>query len=94
MRDYEVVFIINPDLDETAFKELTERVSSWITDAGGTVSKVDFWGKRQLAYPIGKKTEGQYVLIESNMAPSFCLELERNLRLTEPIMRFLIANKE
>lgn len=94
MRDYEVVFIVNPDLDETAFKELTTRVSGWITDAGGTVSKVDFWGKRQLAYPIRKKNEGQYVLIESNMAPSFCAELERNLRLTEPVMRFLIASKE
>jgi len=94
MRDYEVVFIVNPDLDETAFKELTERVSSWITDAGGTVSKVDFWGKRTLAYPIRKKHEGQYVLIESNMAPSFCVSLERNLRLAEPVMRFLITQKD
>ena len=94
MRDYEVIFIANPEMDETAFKDLVERVSNWIKEAGGTVSKVDLWGKRQLAYPIRKKTEGQYVLIESNMAPSFCIDLERNLRLTEPVMRFLIAQKD
>jgi len=94
MRDYEVTFIANPEMDETTFKELVERVSGWITEAGGTVSKVDLWGKRQLAYPIRKKKEGQYVLLESNMAPSFCANLEHNLRLTEPVMRFLIVQKD
>jgi small subunit ribosomal protein S6 len=93
MRDYEVIFIANPELDGNAFKDLVERVSNWIKEAGGTVSKVDLWGKRQLAYPIRKKKEGQYVLIESNMAPSFCADLERSLRLTEPVMRFLIVQK-
>ncbi|MCB9136078.1 MAG: 30S ribosomal protein S6 [Anaerolineales bacterium] len=93
MRDYEVIFVVNPDMDENSFKELVERVTNWIKEAGGTVSKVDLWGKRQLAYMIRKKKEGQYVLIESNMAPSFCADLERNLRLTEPVMRFLIVQK-
>lgn len=93
MRDYEIVFIVTPEMDEAAFKEIVERVSGWITSSGGTVSKVDLWGKRQLAYPIRKKVEGQYVLIESTMAPSFCADLERNLRLTEPVMRFLITQK-
>ena len=93
MRSYEVVFIVHPDLEETAFKEIVERVTSWIKDDGGSVSKVDVWGKRDLAYAIRKKTEGQYVLLETEMAPSFCVTLERNMRLTEPIMRFLVTSK-
>lgn len=94
MRDYEVIFIANPEMDDASFKDLVERVSNWITEAGGTVSKLDLWGKRQLAYPIRKKNEGQYVLLDANMAPSFCAILERNLRLTEPVMRFLIVQKD
>jgi small subunit ribosomal protein S6 len=91
MRSYEVVFIVHPDLDDAAFKETVERVSGWIAGDGGTVSKTDIWGKRDLAYPIRKKTEGQYVLLETEMEPAFCATLERNMRLTEPIMRFLVT---
>ena len=94
MRKYEVTFIVHPDLDETAFKELIERVQGWITESGGKVEKVDLWGKRKLAYPIRKQEEGQYVLLHTEMEPSFCTELERNLRLQEPVMRFLIVLKE
>lgn len=93
MRNYEVLFIVHPDLEETAFKEVVERVSGWVSENGGTVGKVDVWGKRTLAYPIRKKKEGQYVLLETTMAPEFCSTLERNMRLTEPIMRFLVTGK-
>lgn len=91
MRDYEVTFIVHPDLDENAFTEILERVKGWISEGDGTVSNVDLWGKRKLAYPIRKKSEGQYVHLKTNMAPSFCTTLERNMRLTEPIMRFLVV---
>lgn len=94
MRDYELVFIVHPDLDETAFKDTVEKVKGWITEAGGSVSKVDFWGKRRLAYPIRKQKEGQYVLIKTQMPPAFSATLERNLRFLEPVMRFLIASAE
>lgn len=94
MRDYEVVFIVHPDLDESAFDEVVDRVTGWITEAGGTVSNKDVWGKRELAYPIRKKKEGQYVLLNTQMAPSFCATLERNMRFLEPVMRFLITHKE
>ncbi len=94
MRNYEVTFIVHPDIDGNAFNEIVERVSEWITEAGGTVSKVDLWGKRKLAYPIRKKNEGQYVLIHSLMTPSFCTTLERNMRYTEPIMRFLVVRED
>ena len=63
MRNYEVVFIVNPDLDETALTGVVDQVKAWITDAGGTVEKVDLWGKRRMAYLIRKQREGQYVLL-------------------------------
>ena len=91
MREYEVVFIVHPDLDENATNEVVERVKGWITEAEGTVDKVDHWGKRKLAYPIRKQNDGQYFLLKTHMAPSFVTELERNLRFLEPVMRFLIT---
>jgi len=91
MRDYEVTFIVHPDLDETAFGEVVEQVQGWITEAGGTVSNTDLWGKRKLAYPIRKKTEGQYVHLKTCMKPAFCIELERNMRFLEPVMRSLVV---
>lgn len=94
MREYELVFIVHPDLDDTALKDLVEKVQGWISDAGGTVSKVDFWGKRKMAYSIRKQKEGQYVLLKIQMEPSFGATLEHNLRFTEPIMRFLITYVE
>ena len=91
MRNYEVVLIVHPDLDETAFKGVIEKVKGWITTSGGSVSKVDVWGKRRMAYAIRKQREGQYVLINAEFAPAFSAELERNLRFLEPVMRFLIT---
>ncbi len=91
MRNYEVVFIVHPELEESAFKEVVERVSGWISEGGGSVSKLDIWGKKDLAYPIRKRTEGQYVLLDTQMEPAFCITLERNMRLTESIMRFLVT---
>ncbi|HEY5571684.1 MAG TPA: 30S ribosomal protein S6 [Anaerolineales bacterium] len=91
MRKYEVVFIVHPDLEESAFNDVIDRAKGWITQADGNVSNVDVWGKRKLAYPIRKQAEGQFVLLKTEMDPSFCHELERNLRLTEPVMRYLIT---
>jgi small subunit ribosomal protein S6 len=93
MREYELIFIVHPDLDESAFNDIVTRVSGWITDDDGEISKTDFWGKRQLAYPIRKQSEGQYVLMHVNMDPQFGVQLERNLRLLEPIMRFSLIAK-
>ncbi len=93
MRSYEVIFIVHPDLDENALKGVVERVQGWIKDSGGTVEKVDQWGKRRLAYMIRKQREGQYVFMETQFAPSFSAELERNMRFLEPIMRYSIINK-
>jgi len=94
MRNYELVFIIQPDLDETAVKALVDKVQAWITEAGGVVAKIDNWGKRRLAYQINKRRDGQYVLFEIQMSPAFSIELERNLRFQEPIMRFSIIHRD
>jgi len=93
MREYEVVFIAHPELDETALNDLIIKVRGWITESGGEVLKTDLWGKRRLAYPIRKQREGQYVLLYSKMAASFGAQLERNLRFTEPVLRFLLVAK-
>ena len=94
MRSYELMFIVHPELDESAFNDLVEKVKSWITDSGGQVDNVDLWGKRRLAYPIQKQLDGQYVLIKTQIEPTFCSDLEHNLGLQEPIMRFLLTAEE
>ena len=91
MRSYEIVFIAHPDLDEKALEETTEKVKGWIAAAGGEITRVDPWGKRRMAYAIRKRREGYYVLIEAKMPPTAVAELERNMRLHEPIMRYLVT---
>lgn len=91
MRNYELVFIVRADLDETIFKDIVQKVSGWITESGGSITKTDIWGKRKLAFPIRKQNEGLYVLLNVQMEPSFGSALERNLRFQEQIMRFLLT---
>jgi len=94
MRTYEVVLIVHPELDETAFKETIEKVQGWITAAGGSLIKLDVWGKRRLAYMINKQRDGQYALITAEFAPAFAAELDRMLRFLEPVIRFMITVAE
>lgn len=93
MRNYEVVFIVHPDLDDNALKVVVDRVQAWITDSGGSVVKMDQWGKRRLAYSIRKQREGQYIYLEAQFDPKYTAELERNLRFLEPVLRFSIISK-
>jgi small subunit ribosomal protein S6 len=93
MRDYELTIIVQPDLDDTAFNEVINKVSGWITENGGEVAKTEIWGKRKLAYPIRKQTEGYYALLQTKLPATFNIELERNLRFLEPVMRFLLILK-
>ncbi len=91
MRKYELVCIVQPELDETAFKGAVERVQNWVTESGGTVDKVDVWGRRRMAYPIRKQREGQYVLLNLTLEPKATGELERNIRFLEPVMRHMLV---
>jgi len=91
MRKYELVCIVQPDLDETAFKGAIERVQGWITESGGSVDKVDVWGRRRLAYPIRKQRDGQYVLLNVTLDPKSTSDLERNIRFLETILRHMLT---
>jgi small subunit ribosomal protein S6 len=91
MRNYELVCIFQPELDETAFKGAVERVSSWVTEAGGTVDKLEIWGRRRLAYVIHKQTEGQYVLLNISLDPKAASGLERNIRYLETVLRHMLT---
>ena len=92
MNRYEMIYIIDTGLEETARKELIEKVSTLITANGGEIEKVDeTWGKRRLAYAIDYKTEGWYVLVNFQANPELPRELERNLQINENILRYLVV---
>ena len=91
MRNYELICIIHPDMDESAFKETIDKVKGWISDGGGSLEKEDVWGRRKLAYLIQKQKEGLYVLLHIAMPPEATKELERNIRFLEPVMRHMLT---
>lgn len=91
MRKYELICVIQPDLDETAFNGVVEKVKGWVTESGGSVDKVDVWGRRKLAYLIKKQREGQYVLMNLTMDPAATAALERNLRYQETVLRHMLT---
>ena len=94
MNQYEVLYVITPELDDEANQSVQEKFAKVITDNGGEVTKTDVWGKRRLAYAIDYKTEGFYVLVNFNANPELPRELERNLRNDERIMRYMVTRKE
>ena len=89
MTKYETTFILEPGLDETKVNDEVERASQWIKDLGGEVIEVQRWGKRRLAYEIGKKRDGIYTLIVHQGEGPQVKELERRMRLNESVMRVL-----
>lgn len=93
MTNYEVLFIIDPALEDDK-KEATIEAVKEIIAADGEVGNVDVWGMRKLAYPIQKKSEGYYVVIEFQGNPSLPKELDRRLRISDNVMRHLIDNKD
>ena len=87
MRPYEVVVIFDAGLEEEQIRSVLDRSTASVTDGGGVVNRVDRWGKRRLAYEIKRKTEGYYVLVEATAPPAAMIELDRQLRLTDGILR-------
>jgi small subunit ribosomal protein S6 len=94
MRSYELAYIAHPELDEQALEALDERVRGWIEAAGGKIEKIDRWGKRKLAYPINKQSDGYYYILTVDLPPQAGAAIEQDLRLTEPIMRYLLTLQE
>ena len=94
MRDYELVIIVTPDIDEAATADTVDKVKSWISETGGTIESSEEWGRQKLAYMIRNHKEGQYYLFNLKMDPSAIATLERNFRIQESILRFLIINRD
>ena len=93
LNPYELLLIITPDYDESEAEALTDQVKG-IIENGGTLLKVDPWGKKRLAYPIRKRSEGYYVLYIFESAPSFVAELSQSLRVIETILRYMVVQYE
>ena len=85
---YEVLYILDPALGEEGIAALVEKFKAMV-EAEGTVSNIDEWGKRRLAYPINDLTEGYYVLMNIETNPAFPAELERVMKITEGVLRCL-----
>ena len=88
--DYELVLVISPEVAEEEFEATIDNISRLITGKGGTVSDIERWGKRRLAYPIRHFVEGSYVLARFKLKPAFGKELEANLRISEEVLRHLL----
>jgi small subunit ribosomal protein S6 len=89
MRIYEELFIVRPDAPEEEIDAFVEQVKQVITASGGTVEKVDKWGIRKLAYRVAKQSEGFYVLIVFHAGPGTVKEVERRMRVTDMVIKFI-----
>ena len=91
--NYEALYILKPDLNEDQIKALVERFKG-VVETNGTVSEIDEWGKRRLAYPINDLMEGYYVLMTFTAAAAVPAELDRIFRISDSVMRSMIVCKD
>ena len=91
MRAYELMIITSGSLDETAVTATIERFTTLVTSQGGTVDRVDHWGKRQFAYEIQHMNEGYYTVIDLTVSSEGLLEVERQLRLADEVVRHKVV---
>ncbi len=89
--DYELIFVVSPEVSEEALETAVNGVSHFIAGKEGVISSVERWGKRKLAYPIKHFVEGTYVLAQFKMNPRWSKELEANLLISEDILRHLLV---
>lgn len=94
MKAYELLLMLNPTLDDEARGALLEKAQGLVTADGGVVDNVDDWGKRKLAYEIDKLTDGFYILIEFHNEPASIAEIDRVLRITDSVVRFMIVRRD
>ena len=87
MRAYELMVIIDPEVEERTVESSLDKFLNVVRNDGGTIDKVDIWGKRRLAYEINKKTEGIYAVVDVKAEPATVTELDRQLNLNESVLR-------
>jgi len=94
MCDYELVTIINPEVDEESVSKIIDKVGKSINGRGGVVDKVDKWGKRRLAYPVRKFMEANYILTCFKLEPKLIKEVEAEIKASEEVLRHLVVKAE
>ncbi|HWO94028.1 MAG TPA: 30S ribosomal protein S6 [Dehalococcoidia bacterium] len=94
MRQYELVLVLRPDLEDELIERTLERVGNAIRNTGGEVTQTDHWGRRRLAYPIDRQMEGYYVVEQLRLDGQQASSVEGSVRLTEEIMRHLLVRKD
>ena len=94
MNKYELAIVLKPNLDEETHKADVERIHGLITRFGGTIEKVDDWGKRRLAYEIDKQTEGFFSFVTFLSESGAPAEIEGRVRIMENVLRYLVVRKE
>jgi small subunit ribosomal protein S6 len=94
MKAYELLYFIDPTLEDDAKAATAKRVEETITSQGGVIDNVDEWGKRKLAYEIDKLQEGEYTLVEFHAAPESIAELSRVLRISDNVVRSMIVRRD
>ncbi len=92
-RKYELIYIMNPAIGDEAVQATTEKIQA-LVESSATVDKIDVWGRRRLAYEINDQKEGFYVLIDFSAEAEFPKELERVLKITEGVLRYLVVRAD
>jgi small subunit ribosomal protein S6 len=93
MNNYEILFIIKPELKEEDVKNVTKAIVDSVTKNGGTIKKEENWGKKQLVYPVKKAKEGYYYKLDFTAPPSIVEKLEAGYRLNEDILRTMVTKR-
>lgn len=94
MKAYELMLLLDPTLDDEARASVIEKVKGLITADGGVVDNVEEWGKRRLAFEIGKLTDGDYLVCDFHATPAAIAELDRILHITDPVVRYMIVRRD
>ncbi len=93
-RDYELAFILNPEVSEDEIRALLDRIEQIVANYGGQIVKINQWGRRRLAYPIERHRDGYYIFIDSILTPETVAEIERTLRVSEIVFRHMMKRRD
>lgn len=93
-RDYELGFILNPEVSEEETRAVLDRLEQIVANNGGQIVKVNQWGRRRLAYPIERHRDGLYIFIDMILSPETVAELERTLKVSESVMRYMTHKRD
>jgi small subunit ribosomal protein S6 len=94
VREYELVYVLQSELDDEGVRGFNDRLNQVIEGQSGTVTTTEMWGRRTLAYPIGKSFEGYYILERFQMDPAGAAEVDRLLRFNESVLRYLLIRTD